>query len=322
MSLQCRICNNTEDNEKYVVREMMFGTRDQFEYFTCSKCECLQIIEIPENLETYYPKDYYSFSRPLPSKIGATKRFMKRQRTSYCLHNKNFIGMILKKIYTEPELPAWLYYAVPKMNDRILDFGCGSGQLLFQLYNEGFSDLTGFDPYLDKNTFHKNGIRIFNEKIGANDERFDFIMLNHSFEHVPDPMETLRAVSGKINQGGIVMVRIPVVSSHAWRKYKEHWVQLDAPRHLFLHSPKSMKIIADGANLLIEDIQYDSNELQFWGSEQYVADIPLHDERSYRNGIEGSLFTEDDIQRFKKMAEELNAVQEGDQACFFLKKPS
>jgi SAM-dependent methyltransferase len=39
---------------------------------------------------------------------------------------------------------------------------------------------------------------------------------------------------------GIIVVRIPAVSSYAWERYGVAWMQLDAPRHFFLHSPKSM----------------------------------------------------------------------------------
>jgi len=35
--------------------------------------------------------------------------------------------------------------------------------------------------------------------------------------------------------GGWCVIRIPTVSSFAWEHYREQWVQLDAPRHFFLH---------------------------------------------------------------------------------------
>ena len=51
----CKICSNYENNKEFKIREMMFGFRDEFTYFECSKCGCLQIAKIPKNVEKYYP---------------------------------------------------------------------------------------------------------------------------------------------------------------------------------------------------------------------------------------------------------------------------
>jgi hypothetical protein len=60
-SYQCKICGNTENNNVVIAREMMFGFRDEFKYFKCSFCGCLQIVEYPEDLSGYYPETYYSY---------------------------------------------------------------------------------------------------------------------------------------------------------------------------------------------------------------------------------------------------------------------
>ena len=60
MTKVCRICGNTEKNLIHKAQEMMFGTRDEFDYLECSACGTLQIVEIPD-LSCYYPRDYYSF---------------------------------------------------------------------------------------------------------------------------------------------------------------------------------------------------------------------------------------------------------------------
>jgi hypothetical protein len=69
-SVTCRICGNEDDNQAYQVKEKMFGFRDEFTYFECSICGCLQISEIPENISKYYPLNYYSFSE-VPSAFSA-----------------------------------------------------------------------------------------------------------------------------------------------------------------------------------------------------------------------------------------------------------
>ncbi len=49
----CRICENTEHNTTYEVREMMLGLRDMHTYFECAECGCLQIANVPENIQEY-----------------------------------------------------------------------------------------------------------------------------------------------------------------------------------------------------------------------------------------------------------------------------
>jgi hypothetical protein len=59
VSLKCRICSNTDGDVAYAVREMMFGTREELEYFKCGRCGCLQIKGIPKNLNPYCPNNCY-----------------------------------------------------------------------------------------------------------------------------------------------------------------------------------------------------------------------------------------------------------------------
>ena len=320
MKSQCKICNNTHGNVTYIAREMMFGYRDQFEYFECSKCGCLQIVEVPSNLEKYYPKNYSSFSENSVKKSNFINLYIKRQRTKYFLHSKGILRKCLIKIGGPPNLPLWLKAAKPELNFEILDVGSGSGDLLLGLRDRGFSKLTGIDPFIKEDIFYKNGVRIYKKKLCELTQQFDFIMLHHSFEHVPDPLSILIDLFQKTKPDGLVLIRIPLVSSFAWRTYKTNWVQLDAPRHLFLHSVRSIELLTSKCGFIIENIDYDSKGFQFWGSEQYLRDIPLNDERSYNINPKRSIFSDCDIKVFEKKAEELNNSQNGDQACFYLRK--
>jgi hypothetical protein len=60
--------------------------------------------------------------------------------------------------------------------------------------------------------------------------------------------------------------------------------------------------------------------MQFWVSEQYGRDIPFNDKRSYEIDPHASIFSGDEMQRFMRQAEDLNARGQGDQAAFYLRK--
>ena len=69
---------------------------------------------------------------------------------------------------------------------------------------------------------------------------------------------------------------MPIVPCYAFEKYQENWVQIDAPRHMIIHSIKSINFLIKEYKLKLLDIKYDSDEFQFWGSIQYKNNIPLH----------------------------------------------
>jgi hypothetical protein len=94
------------------------------------------------------------------------------------------------------------------------------------------------------------------------------------------------------------------VSSKVWEEYGTDWVELDAPRHLYLHSLKSIKLLAKEEDFELVDFFCDSTELEFWGSEQYRRDIPLMSEDSFCINPSKSNFTYREISEFKKTQKE------------------
>jgi len=309
----------------YVAREMMFGYRDEFEYFECSNCGCLQILDIPSNLSKYYPENYYSFKSKCSYEDDRNPLtiFADKQRAKYYLGYGSFLGNILSKRrhplsrYEGSSLHFfdWLRVAKVKLNYKILDVGSGAGNLLLNLHKNSFSSLTGVDPFIENDIAYENGVKIFKRELNQIQEKFDFVMLNHSFEHMPEPLTTLKELWHILKPNRFALIRIPVASSFAWREYQTNWVQLDAPRHLFLHTVESMKMLAEQANFKTKEIIFDSIEYQFSASEKYVRNIPQScDDESLK-------LTQEELMSFREKADELNKNNDGDQACFYLYKP-
>jgi SAM-dependent methyltransferase len=214
----------------------------------------------------------------------------------------------------------WLKNISISKESKILDVGCGSGKLLLILHYLGFKNLTGADPFISKNIFYENGVKVFKERAEDIKGRYDLIMLHHSFEHMPNPIDVMSHLSEQMRDDGILLIRIPVAQSYAWRKYKTNWVQLDAPRHFFLYSVAGMRILAEKTGFKIDKIIFDSFSFQFWGSEQYEKSIPLMYGKSYKNSFRNSIFSLKDICRYKIESDDCNNNKNGDQACFVLKK--
>lgn len=320
-SPECRICGSLGDHRIWIAREMMYGLHDEFPYFECASCGCLQIAEIPENLDKYYPDDYYSFTKPEKPR-NLKEKLIESQIARYHLNGVNLLGWVFERRYRiSSRYPLWIKgnKLGVKKTDRILDIGCGAGELIFrwrELY--GFSQLLGADPYIPEDIEYENGVRILKRELEDIDGRFDVIMMHHSFEHVKNPGHVMKQIARLLNPKGRVLIRTPVADSYAWKKYGVNWVQLDAPRHLFIPTVRSMNILAEAASLRLTDVVYDSTEFQFWASEQYRVGIPLTGKNAIASFSPVGTFTPQQIRTFSEKAEELNRKKEGDQCCFYL----
>jgi SAM-dependent methyltransferase len=319
MGSPCRICGNSTDNVPLLAREMMFGTRAEFQYFQCASCQCLQIETVPSNIAEHYPPSYYSFSPSGPKGEPAWRRGLKSAALRYRFDGQGALGRLAASLFElPPEIASWLAASAVRPDSRLLDVGSGQGVLLRQLAGWGFTSLTGADPFISADLSYPDGVRVLRRRLSELSGEFDCIMMHHSFEHMDRPQEVLTEARRLLAPGGKVLVRIPLCSSAAYREYGVDWVQLDAPRHFFLHSHKSMSLLAESCGFSVESVFYDSTAFQFWGSEQYRRGIALRAPNSYAESRKRSTFSTQDIAAFAARAQTLNAQEDGDQAGFVL----
>lgn len=313
-SYRCRICDNEAGNHAFHAREMMFGWKDDFEYFECADCGCVQIGSIPENLDKYYPENYYAYNQPKNAVVPKISGWRKA-RNRALLGQLGPLASTIKALSRSPGYFSWFQGLNLKLDSRIIDVGCGAGSLLLRMRRAGFSHLTGVDPYIEKNIDYGGGLLIHKADISSLSDRFDLVMSHHSFEHMPDPRDALSTLAGLLHPHGALLIRIPVSGGYAWRKYRNHLVSLDPPRHLHLHTTRSMAILASSCGLRIDHVFYDSDAQQIVGSELFMRDIPLQDAAK----TTGSIFSAQELAKINTFAKELNARHDGDCAGFILR---
>ncbi|XES78258.1 MAG: class I SAM-dependent methyltransferase [Candidatus Bathyarchaeia archaeon] len=326
--MRCIVCGNADNNSVIPVKEKLFGFQDSFDYLECPQCGCLQIVTIPKNLAKYYRSDYYSFTKP--ADYGSLlSRFIRKRQMVYALTGASkIVGSLscwanLCEAYwlrIDGLLQVRTLSTRLTKKSRILDVGCGNGKLLYRMAAAGFKDLRGVDAFIESDITYSNGVHILKSTIDALNGQYDLITFEHSFEHMPSQLGVLHKIKTLLSTNGLCLINMPVCSSYAWKHYRDNWVNLDCPRHLCIHSTKSMKVLADKAGFNIEKIVFTSRGFQFWGSIQYQKGIALQSDRSYSINPSNSIFTKAQIQQFEKQANKLNKSGVGDCAAFYLTK--
>lgn len=318
---ECRLCGDVGPHQTFVVREMMFGTRELFEYFSCDACDTLQIVNAleGEELMRHYPRNFYSH------KASTEPKFFQWLITQQDRFKLQTGGRLVGALMTAP-LPEGIVRVVSggdvvrmiaqlglNYDARILDVGCGGGSLLDRLARVGFNNLCGADPFLEADDQTPHGVPLIKRYLSEVNGEFDLIMFNHSLEHVPDLVASLKTAHEKLATGGICLVRLPTTSSEAWTTYRTDWVQIDAPRHIAIPSREAMALAADRAGLRVEKTFDDSTLGQFMGSEVYRRDVAMTNPKILR------MFGPKRIWGWIKRAERLNQQCRGDQAGFILR---
>ncbi len=308
METACRICGTREGNRIYTVREMMFRSREQFDYIECSNCGCLQIAAIPADMDRHYPPNYYSYMPKQRQLLRSSLyRSLRRIQDRSTVLRTGLAGDLVRALFPNRKLLPLAGLGLTERS-RIIDVGCGDGWRLVSLREAGFGVVLGVDPYLARDLAYENGVTVRKCDLSEVQGQWDVVMFHHSFEHVPDPLATLRTAASLLVAGGICLLRLPTVDSYAWKHYREHWYQIDAPRHFYLHSRRSIEILAEQATFHVHAVRYDSTMDQFWRSEQNVqADDP-----------EGLRVDNRMKRRWKRQATRLNHEGRGDQAAFYL----
>ena len=311
----CKICGNTSGNKSHTAREMMFGLGHEFEYLECGNCGCLQLLTPPEDMARYYPKDYYSYQQH-----GWLMTAIRRRWSAYARGRKSLVGWFVTELYYPNNAMRDVHQLGLPKEARILELGSGSGRLLQDLCYFGFTNVKGVDPFIEKDLVYENGPTIYKKQLSEMEGEFDLILLNHTFEHIDQPADTLRNIARLLALEGKVILRIPVATSYGWKHYGVNWVNLDAPRHLFIYSFKSMEILAKQAGLKIVNIVHEAEEFCIVGSEAYLKGISLIDPSYALATSKKRLLSWRKRRVDKARAEEMNRRSEGDLICFLLSK--
>jgi SAM-dependent methyltransferase len=325
---RCPACDDGAAARTLEGRESMYGSGERFTYAECAGCGTVRLVDPPDDLAPYYPRDYYSVADDPEQALGRPPaRQVATVLGRSALGRRRLLARLAERVAPLRQVRTLMsiYGAVANSPlpqgrpPRVLDVGTGSGALVYALSLAGVRDVEGIDPFGPGDRVFDTGARLSARELDAVDrDDWDLVMFHHSLEHVREPKHDLDQAAARLAPGGSILVRMPTVSSWAFEHYGADWVQLDPPRHLVLFSRRGVELLAARCGLRVRSVVDDSTAFQFWGSEQLRLGVPLMSPTSHMVAPRRSPFSVADLARWGQRSRRLNAQGRGDQAAWVL----
>ena len=126
---------------------------------------------------------------------------------------KRYAGQIQTLLRMLPDRPNQL---------RVLEYGMGWGYWSRMAQAYGL-DVTGFELSDERREYARAmGLKVITE-LPSPGAHFDCLYANQVFEHLPDPLATLRQLCARQASGGLVYIREPDGRGSAHRRRRQGW---------------------------------------------------------------------------------------------------
>ena len=224
--MSCIICNS--NNQKLLFKDVLdleYSTYKPVSYILCKNCNLISQDPVPPKslIKTFYPEDYRNY---LPI-------------------NDSFFSLLKRIQFTN--LAAKISKYINK-DSKILEIGCGNGELLLASQKKGFSKLYGCDfTHENLKTLIENKINVQAcdiEKDFPFNEPFDLIIMNNVIEHFINPEKVLINCKNNLQENGKIILITPNSNALEFSIFKKYWAGLHSPRHTFIFNSANIQMLA------------------------------------------------------------------------------
>jgi len=235
--LKCPVCESISLSIAFTTKDY-FLTKETFQITRCNLCDFL-------------------FTNPRPTSAELPRYYLTEEYLSHTTTKKSALNLLYSFLRNIAIKKKYSLIAKHKLQGKILDIGCGTGEFLNYFGKKGWATL-GIEPAETPRKFasSKYGLSVFDEshldKIPS--ESFDIITMWHVLEHVSELNERLDEVKRILKKDGILIIALPNSKSWDAEKYKNYWAAWDVPRHLYHFSISSFTKLMTKHSLIIDEI--------------------------------------------------------------------
>jgi SAM-dependent methyltransferase len=150
---------------------------------------------------------------------------------------------------------------------RILDIGCGFGDLLIYWQSRGAEAIgIDFDARAAELAKKLKVTVIHGDPLDQNlvAGLFDVVTLNHSLEHFPSPQLILKRAAELLKPHGELHLAVPNIASAPFHFLRQHWEGISLPIHFWFFEP-------DTITKLLEKTGFQNIRLMTKYSQQFVT---------------------------------------------------
>ncbi len=125
---------------------------------------------------------------------------------------------------------------------RVLEIGSSTGVFL-QIFKERGWEVLGIEPSGSANIAGKKGIKVVNsifENAKLPKEYFDLVILNHTLEHMDNPLAVLKKANSVLKKEGILFVDVPNFGSLLSKIMGKKWPYLLPEEHKWQFTKESL----------------------------------------------------------------------------------
>jgi 2-polyprenyl-3-methyl-5-hydroxy-6-metoxy-1,4-benzoquinol methylase len=232
---KCPLCNHTVFALLLVCQDHL-TSHERFELKTCTSCLFVFTSPRPDSqsLPAYYESNHYiSHTGKSPGGI-------------------NFLYLLARKFTQRWKINLIKQF---KKNISILDYGCGTGELLLACKRQGWQ-IAGLEPAgpARQKATEITGINIADNLKQFNGQQFDVITLWHVLEHVMDLRQKLSELKALLKDNGLLFLAVPNCQSPDALFYQEYWAGYDVPRHLWHFTKATMTSLLASEGLTVLSI--------------------------------------------------------------------
>ena len=166
--------------------------------------------------------------------------------------------------YESFDTPFWLKNRIPNKKNKILDYGCGFGQVMTSLNKSGYSNVYGVDieddalEYCEKTKLNVRRLNLIDLE-NPFDFKFDAIVLSHVLEHIPKDtvVDTLKAIKEKfMSEKSCLIIAVPNAQSNT----DCYWAYEDWTHNTLFTSGSLYYVLKAAGFEVIEYVDIDSTE--------------------------------------------------------------
>ena len=253
----CPICSHSSFKKAMDVNDYSISKED-FTIVECDSCG-------------------FHFTNPIPDLDKLGSYYESEDYISHSGTKKGIVNSIYHSVRNHTIKQKFkLAKANAQGNFSILDYGCGTGELLNYFKKQGWKTL-GLEPSDSARNFgiETHGIEVKNLDAlsSLKENSFQVISLWHVLEHVVELKNTIQQLKRVLKSNGTLFVAVPNHTSYDAMHYKNEWAAYDVPRHLYHFGPTDIKNLFAQFDFKVEKIlpmKFDAYYVSML-SENYVA---------------------------------------------------